>query len=288
MSPPPDDLVRKIKDILRHTVPLAGVSDTPILHYRQTVNGLWDSLGYVERAFRPGNRRPEVVASHLGRLYGMSVIALVEAFERFLKEIAAACIDHLARHVADDRFDAFTIKGGGLAAHFGSGSPGRSLCESSTWLSCREVNDRFRAVLADPFVPGTFYLFPGPNQKPEAERWRYEPLSLVWQLRHTVVHNVGMITMSDAIKLQQLARQPVDGGVLLAPTRPDLRYLGQFLDDTADSCNRRVGERLAELLTLIHGQAPTLVAPQEVANRIAADFRHPVVVAGAIGVPPPD
>lgn len=288
MPGPRTDLPRKLKDILGHVEPLPREAAVPIRHYRRTLDDLWTSLAYVERAAGGPGRRPAVARVHLGRLYGMSLISLIEAFERYLKEVAAACINHLARYVADDRFDAFTLKGGGLAAHFGSGSLGRSLCESATWLSCREVNDRFRAVLADPFVPGAFYLFPGPNQKPEAERWRYGPLSLVWQLRHTAVHNVGVITRSDAVKLQQLAREPVDGGVLLAPTRSDLRYLRQFLDDAAVVCNRRVGGRLAELLSTLHDQTPGLFVPQELADRLAADFRLTLRVAGATGVPPPD
>ena len=74
----------------------------------------------------------------------MALVILVEAFERFLKEVAAECVDCLANFIVDDRFNAFKIQGSGLASHFGSGTLGKSLCESSTWLDCEEINDRFR------------------------------------------------------------------------------------------------------------------------------------------------
>ncbi len=81
----------------------------------------------------------------------MVLVNLIEAFERFLKELASACVDHLANYVLDDRFNAFTIQGSGLASHFGTATLGKSLCESGTWLNCEEINKRFRKLLADPF-----------------------------------------------------------------------------------------------------------------------------------------
>src|SRR5207244_10394408 len=111
-----------------------------------------------------------------------------------------ACIHWLAPFVLDARFNVFKIQGSALTAHYGTDTLGRSLCESATWLDCEEINDRFRKLLADPFQKdGRFYLFPRQGQQPAAECWRFETMSLVWQLRHTVVHNVGVITQSDAI-----------------------------------------------------------------------------------------
>ena len=48
----------------------------------------------------------------------------------------------------------------------------------------------------------------------------------------------------------------------LTPTRADLVSLKRFLDDTATVCNKRIGERLAELLTTIHVATPTLFTPR--------------------------
>ena len=218
----------------------------------------------------------------------MALVNLIETFERLLKELAAACVDYLADHTADDRFDAFTIHGSNLASHFGTGTLGKSLCESATWLNCREINDRFRDLLAEPFQAGTFYLFPKQGQQPAGEQWRYEPMSIVWQLRHTSVHNVGVITQSDGVKLRLLAREPVAAPRLLAPTRSDIRYLRRFLDETAVVCNARVCGRLAELLTSIHARSPGVFVPQEMADRLGATFRIAARVAGATGVVPAD
>jgi hypothetical protein len=290
MPRPPVDLTQKIKDILRHVQPLPDEEKVPIRHYKRTAEDILGSLAYVEKAIAEGSRYQTVVDRHLGRLYEMALVNLVETFERFLKEIAAACVDCLASLVMDDRFDIFKIQGSGLAAHFEAGTLGKSLCESTTWLDCEEINKRFRGLLSDPFQVGGdfFHLFPKQNQQPETERWRFEPMNLIWQIRHTAVHNVGVITRSDAVKLRLLAREQVSAPWMLAPTRSDLNYLKRFLDQTADRCNERIGERLAQLLTLLHTQAPILFLPQALANRVAAIFRGPLQVAGTTGVVPPD
>ncbi len=280
---------RKIKDILHHVQPLPDEARAPILHYRQTGTAIWSSLAYIEGAFAQGNRYPAVANSHLSRLYGMALVNLVENFERLLKEMACECVDRMANFVVDDRFNAFKIHGSGLASHFGTGTLGKSLCESATWLDCEEINDRFRKLLSDPFqAGGQFYLFPKQHQQPAAEAWRYEPMSVVWQLRHTAVHNVGVITQSDGVKLRLLAREAVAAPRLLAPTRDDIRYLKRFLDETAASCNTRICERLTQLLTTLHIGTPGLFVPQETANRVAESFRIEVQIAGAVGVVPAD
>jgi hypothetical protein len=61
-----------------------------------------------------------------------------------------------------------------------------------------------------------------------------------------------------------------------------------FLDETAEDCNRRIGTRLADLLTTIHADAPALVTPTETANRITELFRHVLTVGGVRGTLPPD
>jgi hypothetical protein len=290
MPRPPIDLARKIKDILRHVRPLPDEAKAPILHYRRTSADISSSLAYIERAFGEGNRYQTVADRHLGRLYGMALVNLVETFERSLKEVAAECVDCLAAFVVDDRFNVFTIQGSALASHFGTGTLGKSLCESSTWLECEEINKRFRKLLSDPFQTGgqSFDLFPKQNQQPEAERWRFEPMNLIWQIRHTAVHNVGVITQSDAVRLRLWTKESVAAPRILAPTRDDLRYLKRFLDETADVCNKRIGDRLGALLTTIYVPVPILFEPQAMADRVASIFRLPLQVAGAVGVVPPE
>jgi hypothetical protein len=290
MARPPLDLGRRIKDILRHTQPLPEEAKAPILHYRQRVADLWGALGYVERAIGQRERYQAVADRHLGRVYGMALVSAVETFERFLKELACECVDCLADLIVDDRFNAFRVQGSALASHFGTGTLGKSLCESATWLDCEEINERFRRLLADPFQVGGqfFHLFPKQNQLPAGQPSRFELMNLVWQIRNTAVHNVGVITQSDAVKLRQWAREPVTAPRLLTPTRGDLNYLKRFLDETADETNQRVGDRLAQLLTVLLPSAPVPVVPQTMADRVSAIFRRPLEAGGATGVVPPE
>jgi hypothetical protein len=280
----PIDLHRKVRDILAHVAPLPAEAGTPLAHCDRTSIDLWNLVRYVERAFGQLPLQPAAVRRHLARLHGMILVNLVETFERYLKEVAAACVDHLARYVLDDRFNAFRVQGSALAAHFGTDTLGRSLCESATWLDCDEVNDRFRRLLAPPFESGDFHLFP---KQPAAERERYDTLAFIWQLRHTVVHNVGVITRSDAIKLRLLVRAAVPQMQVIAPTRDDIRYLKRFLGETAERCNRRIGKRLAGLLTAIHATDPGLFVPQEAADAVTRTFGFVLTVGGAAGTLPP-
>jgi hypothetical protein len=74
---------------------------------------------------------------------------------------------------------------------------------------------------------------------------------------------------------------------VLAPTRDDIRYLKRFLDEMAERSNRRIGERLAELLTAIHATDPGLFVPQETADAVTRTFGFVLTVAGTVGTLPP-
>lgn len=175
MPRPPIDLTRKIKDILTHTQELPEEAKAPILHYRRTKTDIATSLDYVHSAFRrlaspdskPGLNR-DAADRHLGRFYGMALVQVIENFERFLKEVAATCIDILSAFVTDGRFNVFKIQATTLASHFDTDTIGKSLCESATWLDCDEINERFRKLLADPHQKGGqfFNLFPGRISNP--------------------------------------------------------------------------------------------------------------------------
>ncbi len=156
MPRPPIDLNRKVREIVGHVEPLPAEAATPLRHYERSSTDLWNLVCYIERAFGQLLLQPAAVRRRMGRLHGMLVANLVESFERYLKEVAAACVDHLARYILDDRFNAFEVQGNALAAHFAADTLGRSLCESTTWLDCDEVNDRFRRLLAPPFDSGAF------------------------------------------------------------------------------------------------------------------------------------
>jgi hypothetical protein len=284
----PVDLAQKIREMIAHADPLPPEAGTPFAHFERSIKDIWNLLIYFERNFKRLSVQPAALSTPMTRLHAMILVNLVETFERYLKEVAAACVDCLARYVLDDRFNAFHVRGSALAAHFGAETLGRSLCESATWLDCDEINERFRKLLADPFQrEGRFHLFPRQNQEPASERWRFETLSIIWQLRHTVVHNVGVITQSDAIRLRLLVRAPVPSMQVLSPTRIDIRYLKRFLDETAEVSNRRIGARLAERLSTIHAGNSALFLPQEMADRVTRTFGFVLPVAGVLGTLPP-
>ena len=243
-------------------------------------------LEYVRRTFEQlDSLKPVVVRWHLARLHGMVLVNLVETFERYLKETASACIDALGEFVLDDRFDGFRVQGSAMAVHFHADSLGKALCESSTWLDTGSINNRFRDLLADPFEEGKFVLFPS-GKKDSPDRSRSEMLDIVWQLRHTVVHNVGVITQSDAVKFRLMVREQVAAPRFLVPTRDDIRHLKRFLDEAAESCNIRIGTRMAEVLSALFAADPTLFVPKDVADRMTATFGFVLKVAGVDGILP--
>ena len=68
---------------------------------------------------------PASKAKHMGHLRRLVLANLIETFERFIKELAAVCIDQLASFVTDDRYNTFTAKGNEIIAHFEAGSIGK-------------------------------------------------------------------------------------------------------------------------------------------------------------------
>lgn len=290
MPPTPSDFTKHIVAILQSVQLLPDEAKSPILHHHRTVEEITGSLEYFAGLIGEGERHQAMVDKHFGLLRVMALVNLIESFERFLKDVAAECVDSLADLVVDDRFNTFPpVQGASLASHFHSGSVGRALCESSIWLDCKEINDRFRKLLAEPFKTGDFYLFPKEgNQQPVSDQWRYEVMSLIWQFRHTCVHNVGIITKSDAVKLKVLSKSQVDAPRILVPSKTNILWLKLFLNETVEDCNQRIGRRLGELLTTIHATTPALVQPQPTADRLANIFRLPLQVACANGVVPSD
>jgi hypothetical protein len=216
----------------------------------------------------------------------MVLAEVLQGFERFLKELAAVCADHLAPFTLDDRFDEFAPKRTEqIAAFVTSGSIGRALCESDTWLSNKTINDRFRSLLKEPFGADWEYLFPGPGQGTKPQQQRAATLAILWQIRHNLAHNVGVMTHSDAMKLRMLVGGPVPSDCRLAPTTDDLRYVKRFLSETATDVNQRVGNRLAVLLTIFQQADSTLFDAQARANEVSQQFAFPVTISGRAGTP---
>jgi hypothetical protein len=268
--------------------PLPPEHQSPILHFRRTTVDVIRALEYVRTKTEQLPSKPSVANRHLSRLRQMALVGLIENLERFFKELAGVCIDTIALLTADDRLDTFRVSGSSIAGHFGADTLGRALCESGIWLDCKTISDRFRDILQDVVTPATLQPFQILPQQPQHEKSRYDTLQLLWQLRHTVVHNVGVITQSDAVKLRVLAKRSVSALHTLEPTSDDIDYLADFLGEIAESSNARVCSRVAELLDRINTNDPTLIDdPGKKARDLASQFRLPVTLAGSTATPPP-
>jgi hypothetical protein len=243
-------------------------------------------IDYIEDHISQGSYYQAIKAKHMGHLRRLILANLIETFERFIKELAAICIDQLSAFVTDDRYNAFTAKGNEIIAHFEAGSIGKALCESDTWLNNDVINTRFRKLLA-PASKDSWeeYLLPARNQGQghsiDDQRKRAAILAILWQVRHNLTHNSGVLTGSDSMKLKVLTRRHVEKGRVLVPTEEDLRYVKRFFSETADDINMRVGTQLAILLGAIHAESPSLIDPATKAQELADIFALPMTVATA-------
>lgn len=281
MPRPPIDFQAKIEDMLGHVGPMPDEATTPLAHYTFAANAAMSMRKYLVRPLEKVAHYPAVRERHLQVLNNMVLVNLAQAMERFFKDIASVCVNHLCDRVVDNRFDELSVKGSFLAAHFEDSSAGKALCESDTWLNCKQINERFKKFLKHPTGVGDpFHIF-----APDGNEFR--TMNIIWQLRHSVVHNVGALTRSDAAKLKVLARRQVESPRMLTPKFSDLRYLRSYLDQRAQDVNQRVANRIGEVLTAIHAENPTLFTPQEEADKLTQEFGLAVEVSGAAGVIPP-
>lgn len=284
MPRPPIDLHQKIRELLQHTVALPPESAAPLAHYEWSTNEVFNLMAYVRSHLERTPVYERVYNRHMSQLRRLALVSLVESFERLLKELAALCIDNLVSYVADDRFEKMGVSGGQIAAHFGAGTVGKALSESDTWLTNRTINERFRSLLKSPFGDSwEEFLFPDQGQKPPDERANAATLAILWQVRHTLTHNVGVITRSDGIKLRLLLRHDLQTDCVLAPDEADLRYIKQFLSGLAQTTNRRVATRIAWILTELHQQSPGIFDAQAKADSLSRHFGLPLTVDTAGG-----
>ena len=228
----------KVREILGHTLPLPSEASSPIRHFDRNANAIMSTLNYVDGHLGRAGFYASVYERHLANLRRMALASLVESFERFLKELAILCIDSLVSFVNDDRFDEFSAKGGQIAFHLAAGSVGKALCESDTWVTNRTTNDRFKKLLKLPFGDNWESLFPDENQPPPGERDRARTLSILWQVRHTITHNVGVITGSDAGKFKMLVKANVESSRISEPrkSRHHLRQAFLVRDRSVGQC----------------------------------------------------
>jgi hypothetical protein len=273
-----------VRQVLQHTSPLPAEAACPIEHFERSSSVGLALIKYVDDHIDPQTVYEAVYARHLGHLRRMVLAELIQSFERFLKELASACADFLAPYTLDDRFDEFAPRRTEqIAAFVTSGSIGKALCESDTWINNETINKRFKSLLKAPFGPDWELLFPEPNQPPPAERDRAKTLAILWQMRHNLAHNVGVMTHSDSMKFRMLINGPVTAESRLSPTTEDLRYVKRFLSETAAQTNQRVGLRLAQLLDSFHGADPTLFDAQDKANQASRRLALTLTIGGCTG-----
>src|SRR5579863_2212169 len=155
----PIDLHQKVRELLGHTDPLPPESFRPLDHYERYTNDCFNMIRYMDRHIDPAGIYEAVLGRHMAMLRRMVLGSLVQAFERFLKELAVVCVDHVAPYILDGRFDSFEPRGSSLAIHFEAGTVGKAMCEADTWLNNNAVNERFRQILKPPFGNPWDYLF---------------------------------------------------------------------------------------------------------------------------------
>ena len=160
------------------------------------------------------------------------------------------------------------------------------VCHCCFSLLDRSLNLQSEPAVIDPFETGSFYVFPsGGSQQPEAERFRYELITAVFQLRHTLVHNLGVLTESDTTKLRHMLRTPLNGSQVLAPSSSNVRQIKRFLDETAQKVNERIAIRLAALLTKMHNENALIFDPAAKAQTLANSFSITTSVCGQTASP---
>src|SRR5437870_5729732 len=134
------DLHQKVRDLLTHVGPPSAESDRPIDHFERSANETLALIKYIDDHLPFEKMYPAVYERHVSHLRRMATGSLIQAFERFIKEIAIACVDNLAEFVNDDRFDEFRLTGSVIAIQFAlSKSVGKAMCESDTWLNNKSI-----------------------------------------------------------------------------------------------------------------------------------------------------
>lgn len=285
MPRPRTNLHRRIRAILEHTSPLP-LADRPILHFEGSLNVGLHLLRYIQDHIDPSDVYEAGYSRHLGHVRRMALAEMIESFERFLKELAALCVDFLAPYAVDDRFELFLPKRStSISAFVNAQSIGRALCESDTWIDNGSINDRFSTLMKEPFGTKWEPLFPGPNQQPADEREQASTLAILWQMRHNLAHNLGVITHSDAKRFRVMVGGPVAGECRLSPQTDDLRHVKRFLSELAERTNRRVGLRLAVLLTGYHSMDSGLFDAKAKADDLSRRLTFSVAIDGQVGTP---
>ena len=187
------------------------------------------------------------------RLRALVAVGLIEAFERLIKEMLAACIDVLAPLASDDRFEKLSsVSLHVMIAHVETGSVGRAMAESQMFSESKRIREVFGQLLKDPDKTNMWEVFPAERPDPAKPRdpdelSRKDLLDVVLQLRHSIVHNLGVLTKSDALKLGLKSRTVIDAPRKFWLDQADALALKLFVYETAKLLHDHISDRLAHL-----------------------------------------
>ncbi len=279
--PTPSQYGQYIQDIpLRDEVDCAEI---PIKHFQNSVAHAMRLVDYLLDLKKKTPVYAKGFDRHLKAVSALAFFQMVAAFERLLKELAAVCVDEIAPLCTDDRFKEFRIRGEDATSHIHDQTVGRALCESQLWHNTNDVNDRFREVLKSIGNLQAFTLF----DKNVAGTLRSEvkTIRVMFQLRHTIAHNLGSLTRTDAGKLQRLLGQHRVGPKELDIDRKHVFYLQQFLSPLAVEINRSVAIRLGQNLTEFHGISPALIDHIDRSKALAKLFNSRFIISGHTELP---
>ena len=282
------DLGRRIAEIPSHTNDLPEEAASPFEHYQLGSREAWNLLQYFGRKVASTKAYAGPLTQHTTNLRNMTILALMESFERYLKEAAATCVDLLVPYLVDDRVDCLgEVSAARAVAHFEERTVGRAVAEATMWSRPEDIDGRFNKLLATLYVneASKWSLLPTSDKVKDPDYWRRTSLGILFQLRHTIAHNVGLVTRSDGLKFRRLTKREVAAPRMLAPTNGDVWYAKVFLDETVLWLNGRICERLSVLLAQIHDDDPGVLDLNAVTSQIASAFRRVVTIGGVIAHP---
>ncbi len=242
----------------------AEKADIPISHFKKDVAHAIRFLDYLIDLKKKTPVYEKGYERHRKAISSLAFFQIVACFERLLKELAAICVDALAPLCTDDRLSGFSIRGEDAAPHVIDQTIGRALCETQMWHNIDDVTKRFKKVLASnpEITPNTpkladFNLF-DVALGVASLRSEIKSLKVMFQIRHTIAHNLGTLTRSDAGKLQRILGQKIESPKELDIDRKHVYYLQQFLSPLVTEVNQVVAARLGQVLTQFRSTSPTL------------------------------
>jgi len=100
-----------VKSIVENRRESYETADRPLRHLFDQLRYLNRVPDYVERHVSSDTVYANPFRNHMSLTRRMALVGSIEAFERFVKELAVLCADRLARYFRDDRFEHLLARG---------------------------------------------------------------------------------------------------------------------------------------------------------------------------------